>query len=254
MNSFKEITVDIKDGLAVVTLNRPHRLNAFGQIIIDESTRLVDKLAGMKEVSVVIITGAGGNFSSGLDVIDMAEVEEEEGLRLLRALSKMLEATYKSRKITIAAVEGYCLGVGLDTALSCDILVSSKEARFGQPEVNFSFMPGIVRVWRHTGMNRAKFMALTGDIFSAKEVADWGLISKVVGKGEALKESQKIAKRLLEKPSEALKNIKVRFTGIMGMEYEEATSREREGFLELFKTEERLHRMRSFKDRSGRKK
>ncbi len=254
MNSFKEIKVDIKDGLAVVTLNRPHRLNAFGRIIIDEATRLVDAMAGMKEVKIVIITGAAGNFSSGLDVIDMAEVEEEEGLRLLRALSKMLETTYKARKITIAAVEGYCLGVGLDTALSCDILVSSKEARFGQPEVNFSFMPGIVRVWRHTGMSRAKYMALTGDIFPAKEVANWGLISKVVGKGEALKESRKIAKKLLEKPSEALKNIKVRFTNIMEMEYDEATNKEREGFLEFFKTEERLQKMRAFRDRSGRKR
>lgn len=254
MNGFKEIKVDIKDGLAVVTLNRPHRLNAFGQIVIDEATRLVDAMAGMKEVRVVIITGAGGNFSSGLDVIDMAEVDEEEGLRLLRALSNMLETTYKARKIIIAAVEGYCLGIGLDTALSCDILVSSKEARFGQPEINFSFMPGIVRVWRHAGMNRAKFMALTGDIFTAKEVADWGLISKVVGKGEALKESQKIAERLLEKPSDALKNIKVRFTDVMGMEYNEATSKEREGFLEFFKTEERLQKMRAFRDRSRSKK
>ncbi|MBN1573742.1 MAG: enoyl-CoA hydratase/isomerase family protein [Deltaproteobacteria bacterium] len=249
MEKYKELKVDIEGRLAVVTLNRPRRLNAFGQVIINESAKLVDTLTAMKEVRVVILTGAGGNFSSGLDVIDMADIEEAEGLRLLRALSKVLESTYKSRKITIAAVEGYCLGVGLDTALSCDILVSSREARFGQPEVNFSFMPGIVRVWRHTGMNRAKYMALTGEIFSAKEVADWGMISKMVGKGEALKESRKIANKLLEKSTETLKSIKVHFTDIMELRYDEAAYREREDFMELFKTDERLQKMKAFKNR-----
>jgi enoyl-CoA hydratase/carnithine racemase len=254
MEKYKEIKVEIKGELAIVTLNRPRRLNAFGPVMIDESARLVSSLASMKDVRVVIITGADGNFSSGLDVIDMADVKETEGLRLLRALAKVLETTYKSRMITIAAVEGYCLGVGLDTALCCDILVSSRDARFGQPEVNFSFMPGIVRVWRHTGMNRAKYMALTGEIFTAKEVADWGIISKMVGKGEALKESKRIAGELLEKPGDALKNIKVRFANIMEMEYDEASYREREGLLELFKTEERLHRMRAFKEKSRRRR
>jgi enoyl-CoA hydratase len=249
MEIYKEIKVSVEGRLAVVTLNRPRRLNAFGQAIINESAKLVDALTAMKEVRVVIITGAEGNFSSGLDVIDMADVEEPEGLRLLRSLSKVLEAIYKSRKITIAAVEGYCLGVGLDTALSCDILVSSKEARFGQPEVNFSFMPGIVRVWRHTGMNRAKYMALTGEIFSAKEVADWGMISKMVGKGEALKESRKIAEKLLEKSTETLKSIKVHFTDIMELRYDEAAYREREDFMEHFKTDERLEKMKAFKSR-----
>lgn len=249
MEKYKELKVDIEGGMAVVTLNRPRRLNAFGQVIINESAKLVDKLTAMREVRVVVLTGADGNFSSGLDVIDMANIEEAEGLRLLRALSKVLEATYKSRKITIAAVEGYCLGVGLDTALSCDILVSSKEARFGQPEVNFSFMPGIVRVWRHTGMNRAKYMALTGEIFSAKEVADWGMISKMVGKGEALKESIKIAKKLLEKSAETLKSIKVHFTDIMELRYDDAAYREREDFMEHFKTDERLQKMKAFKKR-----
>jgi enoyl-CoA hydratase len=249
MEKYKELKVDIDGELAVVTLNRPRRLNAFGQVIINESAKLVDKIAAMREVRVVILTGAGGNFSSGLDVIDMADIEEAEGLRLLRALSKVLEAIYKSRKIVIAAVEGHCLGVGLDTALSCDILVSSKEARFGQPEVNFSFMPGIVRVWRHTGMNRAKYMALTGEIFSAKEVADWGMISKMVGKGETLKEARKIAKKLLEKSTETLKSIKVHFTDIMELRYDEAAYREREDFMEHFKTDERLERMKAFKNR-----
>jgi enoyl-CoA hydratase len=249
MENYKDIKVSVEERLAVVTLNRPRRLNAFGQAIINESAKLVDALTAMKEVRVVIITGAGDNFSSGLDVIDMADVEEPEGLRLLRSLSKVLEAIYKSRKITIAAVEGYCLGVGLDTALSCDILVSSKEARFGQPEINFSFMPGIVRVWRHAGMNRAKYMALTGEIFPAKEVADWGIISKMVGKGEALKESRKIAEKLLEKSADTLKSIKVHFTDIMELRYDEAAYREKEDFMEHFKTDERLQKMKAFKNR-----
>jgi len=172
MENFQHLKLEIEGPLAVVTLNRPKKMNAFDKVLVDEAAKVVDLITTMKEVRVVVSTGAGGNFCTGLDIEDMVAVDKNEGVRLIRAVAKILEAVYTSRKITIAAVEGYCLAGGLNMALSHDILISSDKALFGQPEINFSLMPGVVRLWRYAGLMRAKYMALTGDIFPAKKVLD----------------------------------------------------------------------------------
>ncbi|MBN1882762.1 MAG: enoyl-CoA hydratase/isomerase family protein [Deltaproteobacteria bacterium] len=246
MENFQHMKIEVDGHLAVLTLNRPEKMNAFGKTLIDEAARAVDLLTVMKEVRVVICTGAGGNFCTGLDIEDMVAVDKNEGLRLIRAVAKILEAVYTSRKITIAAIEGYCLAGGMNLALSNDILVSSDKAVFGQPEINFSFMPGVIRLWRYAGLIRAKYMALTGDLFSAKEVKDWGFISKMVPAGKALEEARKLAEKLLDKPHSSLRTVKMMFTDVMEMDFEEASRREREGFLDLFQSGERKRRMEEF--------
>jgi len=251
MEGFKEIIFKISGPVAVITLNRPHRLNALGKTLIDEAAALTDIIPTMKDVKIIIITGAGKNFCSGLDVSEMADIDQDEGLRLIRAGAKVYESIYRLRQITIAAVEGYCLGGGFELALSCDILVSSRNAFFGEPEVNFSVLPGIVRVWRHAGLNRARYMALTGNIFAAREVAEWGLISKMTPSGKSLAEAKKIAQMLLEKPETALMTVKRLFSEVMGMTYHEASEAERNAFLELYKTADRQERMRAFKRRKS---
>jgi len=246
MENFQHLKLEVEGHLAILTLNRPEKMNAFGKTLIDEAAKVVDLLTVMKEVRVVVCTGAGGNFCTGLDIEDMVTVDKTEGLRLIRAVAKVLEAAYTSRKITVAAIEGYCLAEGMDLALSCDILVSSDKAVFGQPEINFSFMPGVIRLWRYSGLVRAKYMALTGDLFSAKEVKDWGFISKLVPEGKALEEARRVAKNLLEKPHSSLRTVKMLFTDVMELNFEEACRREREGFLDLFQSGERQRRMEEY--------
>jgi enoyl-CoA hydratase len=249
MEDFKDIILEVEGPAAILTFNRPKRLNAMGKGIIDETARAADLLTHKKDLKVLIITGAGGNFSSGLDVIDMAEVNESEGLRLIRAGIKIYDTIHKLNQVTIAAVEGYCLGGGLDVALSCDILVSSKSAKFGEPDIDFSVLPGIARVWRHTGLNRARYMAMTGEIFSADVMNEWGMISVMTGAGKALSEAKRIAKRLIEKPNYALRTVKRLFSEVMEMQYDEASQAEKDAFLELYKTEERALLMKAFKDK-----
>jgi enoyl-CoA hydratase/carnithine racemase len=246
MEDFQYMKLEIEGPLAILTLNRPEKMNAFGKILIDEAAKVVDILTSKKEVRVVITTGAGGNYCTGLDIEDMAAVDKTEGLRLIRAVAKVLEAVYTSRKITIAAVEGYCLAGGLNLALSNDIIISSEKAMFGQPEINFSFMPGVVRLWRYAGLLRAKYMALTGDLFPAKEVLEWGFISKMVPAGKALEEARGVADKLLEKPHSSLRTVKMLFTDVMELDFEESCRREREGFLELFQSSERQKRMEEY--------
>ncbi len=253
MEDFQDIILEIEGPLAVLTFNRPKRLNAMGKAIIDETARAADLLTHKKDLRVLIITGAGGNFSAGLDVKDMAEVNESEGLRLIRAGIKIYDTIHKLNQVTIAAVEGYCLGGGLDVALSCDILVSSKSAKFGEPDINFSVLPGIARVWRHAGLNRARYMAMTGEIFTAEMMNEWGMISMMVGAGKAFSEAKKIAGRLLEKPNYTLRTIKRLFSEVMEMQYDEASQAEKDAFLELYKTEERALLMKAFKDKKAKK-
>jgi len=246
MDNFQYMKLEIEGPLAILTLNRPEKMNAFSKTLIDEAAKVVDILTSKKEVRVVISTGAGGNYCTGLDIEDMVAVDKTEGLRLIRAVAKVLEAVYTSRKITIAAVEGYCLAGGLNLALSNDIIISSDKALFGQPEINFSFMPGVVRMWRYAGLLRAKYMALTGDLFPAKEVLDWGFISKMVPAGKTLEEARRVADTLLEKPHSSLRTVKMLFTDVMELDFEEACRREREGFLDLFQSSERQRRMEEY--------
>ena len=134
----------------------------------------------------------------------------------------------------------------MNLALSNDIIISSEKAMFGQPEINFSFMPGVVRLWRYAGLLRAKYMALTGDLFPAKEVLEWGFISKMVPAGKALEEARGVADKLLEKPHSSLRTVKMLFTDVMELDFEEACRREREGFLDLFQSSERQKRMEEY--------
>lgn len=254
MDEFKCLTL-VRDGhCAVLTLNRPARKNALGKGLIDELVRALDIIHHAKEVRVLIVTGAGGDFCSGMDVIDMAEVDEQEGLRLVRAEAKVFEMLHGLSQVTISAVEGYCLGGGMELALSCDILVASDRASFGEPEVNFSVLPGIVRVWRHAGLNRARFMALTGGVFPAREVAQWGIISKIVPANKTLTESKAIAADILSKPPEAVKTVKRLFSEVMDMTFHDASQVEKETFLQLFQDPERRTLMDLFREQKGRRR
>jgi enoyl-CoA hydratase len=254
MDEFKCITLT-RDGLcAVLTLNRPARKNALGKGIIDELVQALDMIHHATDVRVLIVTGAGGDFCSGMDVLDMAEVDEQEGLRLVRAEAKVFEMLHGLSQVTISAVEGYCLGGGMELALSCDILVASDRAFFGEPEVNFSVLPGIVRVWRHAGLNRARYMALTGSIFPACEVAQWGIISQIAPARKTLAESKKIAADIMGKPPEAVKTVKRLFSEVMDMTFSDASQVEKETFLQLFRNPERRSLMSEFGKQKGRRK
>ncbi len=252
MDEFTCIKLSKEGPRAVLTLNRPSRKNALGTVIIDEVVRALDQITHTPDIRVLIVTGQGSDFCTGMDLIDMAEVDEQEGLRLVRAESKVFEMLHGMSQVTISAVEGYCLGGGMELALSCDILVSSDKAVFGEPEINFSVLPGIVRVWRHAGLNRARYMALTGGIFPAREVAQWGIISTMVPARKALATSEKIAADIIKKPPEAVKTVKRLFTEVMDMSFHDASQVEKETFLHLFQSPDRLSLMSAFGRRKGR--
>lgn len=178
-------------GVALVTLDRPERLNALGAAMADELARALDRLAGAR---ALVLTGAGGAFSSGWDLRDASE--DREGEADWASLNERLAALEIP---TVAAIEGWCLGGGLALAVSCDFRVAARDARLGMPEVTRGIFPGMSCGWRIprlVGIPRALELLVLGDPVDAPTALAWGLVNRVAAPGRALDDALAVAHRL----------------------------------------------------------
>lgn len=178
-----------KDGkIAVITLNRPEVRNALDPQTWAEIRGAIRECRFAKDVRVVIITGAGGKaFASGADI---RSLNEREALEVLKGeAQESLNDIENLDKPVIAAIDGFALGGGCELALSCDIRIATSRSKFGQPEVNLGIIPGAggtQRLQRIVGIGKAKELIFTGDIISALEAGEIGLVNKVVEAPEDL--------------------------------------------------------------------
>jgi enoyl-CoA hydratase len=190
-----EVLMEVADGIAVVTLNRPQARNAINKAVATQMAAAVDELDARKDVSVVVLTGAGGTFSAGMDLKAFAagEVPTVEG----RGFGGIVERP--PSKPVIAAVEGYALAAGFELALSCDLIVASEEATFGLPEITRGLVAsagGLLRLPARIPYHIAMEVALTGDRFPAARLHAAGLVSRLVAPGSALAEARGLAARI----------------------------------------------------------
>src|SRR5271165_4786737 len=183
-DAYQTIRLQRSGAVAVLTLSRPQRLNAIDRQMLGELQHCLDDVERDEEVRVLVVTGAGGNFSSGFDLKEQMEAQPSG----VPAWREILERDFSAimrfwhlKKPTIAAVQGYCLAGGCELALSCDITIAAEDAVFGEPELKFG--AGIVVMilpWL-VGPKRAKEIILTGaDSIPAPEAARIGLINRVV--------------------------------------------------------------------------
>jgi enoyl-CoA hydratase len=183
-NAYQTIRLERSEAVAVLTLARPQRLNAIDRRMLGELQHCLDEVERDEEVRVLVVTGAGGNFSSGFDLKEQMEAQPSG----VDAWREILDRDFSTimrfwhlKKPTIAAVQGYCLAGGCELALSCDITIAAEDAVFGEPELKFG--AGIVVMilpWL-VGPKRAKEIILSGeDRISAPEAARIGLINRVV--------------------------------------------------------------------------
>lgn len=190
-----EVLVDIADGIMTVTLNRPKAKNAANRALAEGVAAAMDELDSNDAISVAIITGAGGTFCAGMDLkaFVSGEMPTVEG----RGFAGLTEAT--PRKPLIAAVEGYALAGGLELAISCDLIVTADNAKFGIPEVKRGLAAaagGLMKLPRQIPPRLAMEMALTGDFVSAERAAEMGLVNEVVPAGTALEAAKALAGRI----------------------------------------------------------
>ena len=191
-----EVLVDVADGIMTVTLNRPKAKNAANKALADGVAAAMDELDSNDEVRVAIITGAGGTFCSGMDL--KAFVTGELPIVEGRGFAGLTECS--PRKPLIAAIEGYALAGGLELAISCDLIVTGDNAKFGIPEVKRGLAAaagGLMKLPRQIPSRLAMELALTGDFISAQRAFEIGLVNEVVPAGTALDAAKALAARIV---------------------------------------------------------
>lgn len=207
-------TVSIDNGVAVVTLNRPQVMNALNRQLREEIMALCTDLDADPEVGVIVFTGAGDRaFCAGADLKERGQRSTEamyDERRFFRG--KWVSAIASIAKPTIAAINGHCLGGGLEVALQCDLRIASDNARFGLPEVTLGFLPGAggtQRLPRLIGLQRAKEMILTGRHIDAAEAERLGIVLRVVTREQLMPAALELAQAIAKNPRIAVLQAKV---------------------------------------------
>jgi enoyl-CoA hydratase len=202
------LDVERDGGIATVTVNRPDALNAVDVEHAEALRRHLEELAADEAVRVVVLTGAGEKaFIAGADIKHMQSLGVLEARRwgeLGHACGHLLETMPKP---TIAAINGYALGGGLELALACDLRVAASTAKLGQPEINLGILPGwggSIRLARTTTLGFAKELIFTGRTIDAAEALEHGLVNAVFEPGELVDKTRELAQGLVAKSPLAL--------------------------------------------------
>jgi enoyl-CoA hydratase len=197
------VLTEVSGGVAVITINRPEARNAVNGAVARGMAAAVDNLDARSDVRVLILTGAGGTFSAGMDLKGFltgdAPVVSGRGFGGI--------AEQPPRKPVIAAVEGYALAGGFELVLACDLVVASEQAKFGLPEVRRGLVAGaggLLRLPRRIPYHLAMQIALTGEHFSAAHLREAGLVNAIVPPGEALAGARELAGRIAQNAPLAL--------------------------------------------------
>jgi enoyl-CoA hydratase len=203
------VIVERDEPIAVVLLNRPQQLNALSGAVMDELVAALRQLDEDDSVRCIVLGGNERAFAAGADVAELAAATPIE-LYGNRRIDQW-DAIRALRTPLVAAVSGYCLGGGCELAMTCDIVVASETARFGQPEINLGLLPGAggtQRLTRAVGKATAMDVILTGRMLSAEEARDAGLVARVVVKEAWLEEAKRVAREVAAKSPVAVRLAK----------------------------------------------
>jgi enoyl-CoA hydratase len=208
------VQFQVEDYIGVLTLNRPDALNALNAELLNQLEVQIDKISilDFDQLRCLIITGAGEKaFVAGADIKEIHKLRQREALIFAEKGQKIFRKIEKLKVPTIAAVNGFALGGGLELALSCDFIYASENAKLGLPEVGLGLIPGFggtVRLARVVGKNRAKEMILSGLPVTAAEALQMGLVNKVIPAAEVLSEAKKVAQQICSRGPRALEAAK----------------------------------------------
>jgi enoyl-CoA hydratase len=199
--SYENLRLEKRDGVAVVTVNRPDKLNALNDRTMAELDAVFTALAGDADVRGVILTGSGEKaFVAGADIAELATQSPVQGQQRSMHGQKILDRIERFPKPVVAAVNGFALGGGCELAMACHVRVASEGARLGTPEVKLGIMCGYAgtqRLPRLVGKGRALEILLTGEMVDAAEAHRIGLVNKVVPKDKLLAEAEALLRKML---------------------------------------------------------
>ena len=199
--AYSNLLLEVKDGVAVLTVNRPDKLNALDDATVDELDRAFAGLGADDAVRGVILTGSGEKaFVAGADIGELATQSPVQGKERSIRGQKVLDRIEDLGKPVVAAVNGFALGGGCELAMACHVRIASENARLGTPEVKLGIMCGYAgsqRLPRLVGKGRALEMLLTGEMVDAQEALRIGLVNRVVAKDKLLAEAEALVRKMI---------------------------------------------------------
>ncbi|MCP3954659.1 MAG: enoyl-CoA hydratase/isomerase family protein [Desulfobacterales bacterium] len=210
--TYENILYEVKEGIAVITFNRPKALNALNSALLDELAQSLDQIAADENIRVLVLTGAGEkSFVAGADITEIARCNTLQAKLFARKGQAVVSRLQALAIPVIAAVNGFALGGGSEMALACDFIYASENAMFGLPEITLGIIPGFggtQRLSRLIGMNRAKEMIFTGKMLPASEAFDIGMVNKVLSLETLMEETLKTAGAIAAKGKVSLRAAK----------------------------------------------
>jgi len=208
---YRNILLEIDEGVAFIKINRPKALNALNQELLLELIAAFQGLDKDENIRVVILSGEGKAFVAGADLKEMMNMSSPEARRFSETGQALMEIMGNSGKPIIAAVDGFALGGGMELAMACDFIFASDKAKFGQPEINLGLIPGFggtQRLSRLIGKSRAKELIFTGEMISGQEAKELGIVNKVFPTEELFNEVRKVAAGIASKGALSLRLAK----------------------------------------------
>jgi 2-(1,2-epoxy-1,2-dihydrophenyl)acetyl-CoA isomerase len=213
--SYQTILCEPSDSVLRITLNRPDKLNALTDVMLQELHAALAKAAGDKATRCVLLTGAGKGFCPGQDLGNVQDMSRggkpAYGEHIRSNYNPLILAMARCPKPIVAAINGVAAGAGMSLALACDVRIASEKASFLQAFINIGLVPDSGSTWflpRLVGRQRALDLMLSGRKLSAAEALDWGLVNQVVAPEQLLDEATKIAARYAAAPTFAIGQIK----------------------------------------------
>jgi len=247
------VLYEVKDHVAIITLNRPDSLNALNLDLLGDLDKVISQAENDLDVYVLIITGAGRSFVAGADIMQMKDLEPNEAKTFGKYGSSVFSKIEAISKPVIAAVNGFALGGGCELAMACDIRVAGTKAKFGQPEVSLGVIPGFggtQRLPRIVGLAKAKELIYTGQTVSAEEALRIGLVNHVVPDDELMSQAMELAVKIARNAQIAVRQSKMAINKGMQCDVLTGMAIEMQAFALCFSTEDQKEAMTAFVDKS----
>ena len=257
MTGYQFVAIERTGHVAIVTIQRPDKLNALNAAVVEELTRAFSDLIRVsepgEEVRAAILTGAGKAFVAGADIAEMAAMSTTAAKRFADAGHRLGALIEEAPFPVLAAVNGFALGGGCELALACDFIYAAEGAKLGQPEVNLGITPGFggtQRLLRRVGAARARELIYTGDMITAEQALSIGLVNAVFPAAELLLRARDTALKIASRGPLAVAAAKRVMLRGEGIDLTSANELEGQAFAALFGSEDQKAGMKAFVEKS----
>ena len=200
---YNTLVTSLENGILVITINRPDKMNALNREVLDELSLVIDEIQNNSNVKAAIITGAGAKaFVAGADISEFSGLNREQGMQLAKRGQSLFSRIENASKPIVAAVNGFALGGGCELAMSCHFRLAAENAKFGQPEVNLGLIPGYggtQRMVHLIGKGRAMELLMSAKMITAAQAKEWGLVNEVTAPENLIDKTKEILGLILSK-------------------------------------------------------